>query len=119
MEDAWRPNNLLTRFIFSRMAQNIVTVTLQASLSYPFKFFYWKFSLFTFQTLSPSLILTQKPLIPFLPPPASLRVLTHPSTHPFPPRGTRISLHWGIEPGRRLLKLVSLILHQLKLHAYI
>ena len=54
MEDAWRPNNLLTRFIFSRMAQNIVTVTLQASLSYPFKFFYWKFSLFTFQTLSPS-----------------------------------------------------------------
>jgi hypothetical protein len=57
-----------------------------------FLFFSWVFSLFTFQMLSTFL----PPPHPISPPPASMRVLTH----PLPPPRPGIPLHWGIKPSQ-------------------
>ena len=58
--------------------------------------FYWIFSLFTLQLLSPFPVSPPQILYPILPPTASMRVLSHtPSPH-----HPSIPLHWGIEPSQ-------------------
>jgi hypothetical protein len=59
-----------------------------------FLFFYWIFSLFTFQMLSPLQVSPPETPHSIPPPPTSMRVLPHPPTHSCNP------LHWGIEHHR-------------------
>jgi hypothetical protein len=60
--------------------------------------FYWIFSLFTFQMLSPFPIsLPPRKTLSQIPSPASMRVFLHPTTHPPTPTSVpSIPLHWGI-----------------------
>jgi hypothetical protein len=62
-----------------------------------FPFFYWIFSLFTFQMLSPFSISPPQPPYPMPPPPASMRVFPHLPTHPLSSPHPGIPLHWGIK----------------------
>jgi hypothetical protein len=55
----------------------------QSQLSLITLSFYWIFSLFTFQMLSPFLI-PLPPKSPYLPSPASMMACPHPPTHPLP-----------------------------------
>jgi hypothetical protein len=61
-----------------------------------FLFFYWIFSLFTFQMLSPFQVTPQKPPFPSLSP--CFYEGVPPPTHPLPPPHPGIPLYWGIEP---------------------
>jgi hypothetical protein len=40
---------------------------------------------------------TPYPILPF---PVSMKMLTHPPTHPLPPAHPHIPLHWGTEPSQ-------------------
>ena len=73
-----------------------------------FLFFYWIFSLFTFQMLYPFPVLPPKPLLQ--PPlPASMRVFLHPPTHSclptqaFPYTGASIEPSWDQGPRLPLI----------------
>ena len=73
-------------------------------------FFYWIFSLLTFQMLSSFLVYPLEPPYPIPSSPASIRVFSHPPTHPFlPPWGPCIPLHWGIEPSQDQGSLLPLM----------
>jgi hypothetical protein len=54
--------------------------------------------LFTFQLLLSFLVSPPKPHLPSLLCFASMKVSTHPSTHPLPPHPSSIPLCWGIPP---------------------
>jgi hypothetical protein len=62
-------------------------------------FFYWIFSLFTFQMLSFFLVSLSEIPYPMLPLPASMR-MPHPPTYPLLPPCPGIPVHWGIEPSQ-------------------
>jgi hypothetical protein len=53
-----------------------------------------------FRFYSPFLVSPPETLYPILPPPASVRVLTHPLTHSLPPPRPDIPLYWGMEPSQ-------------------
>ena len=67
--------------------------------------FYWTFSLFTFQMLTPFQVSPLETLYPILPLPASMRVLPHPLS----PSRPGIPLHWGIKPRQDQGPLLSLM----------
>jgi len=60
--------------------------------------FFLNLILFTFQMLSPFLVSLPETPYPIPPPPVSMRMLPHPTTHTLPPLCPDIHLHWGIKP---------------------
>jgi hypothetical protein len=60
--------------------------------------FYWLLYLFTFQMLSPFPVSLPLALYSLLPPPASMRVLPYPPTHPLLPLWPWVLISWVIKP---------------------
>jgi hypothetical protein len=65
-----------------------------------FLLFYWIFSLFTFQMLSPFPVPPSETPYPISLPPVSMRVLPHPPNHPLLPPCLGIPLYWVMEPSQ-------------------
>jgi hypothetical protein len=59
--------------------------------------------------ISPFTVFPLETFYPILPPPASMRVLSHPPTHTFLTPQPHISLHWGMEPSQDQGPLLSLM----------
>jgi hypothetical protein len=100
------PSFLFFSFLFFFLFFSF-SLSLFLSFSFFLSFFlsYWKFSLFTFQMLSPFLISPPKIPLTHSPSPCSL---TYSLQLPWP----GIPLHWGIEPSLGQGFLLSLMSHK-------